>query len=361
MYITGGIGSSGILERFTVDYDLPNAMNYAESCASIGLAMFCRRMAQVTGEARYMDTAETALSNTVLAGIAMDGKSFFYVNPLAVWPAACIPGTSREHVKAVRQKWFGCACCPPNIARTLASLGEYCFFEEENGFRVNLFVSGTSRHRLGDREVELTVRTDYPFDGKVELTLRRAETIKNDEKDIDLQKGRILLRIPAWARKYSLQKNNRNIQTTLEKGYAVIEGPFADGDTFCLELDMPAEYVRANPAVRADAGRVAVRKGPLVYCLEQQDNGTNLEQLIVDPAEPLREIWCDDILKGTLVLEGKGYRAHMPDFDENTLYASAEITYEETPLHFVPYPYWGNRTPGEMLVWVRARERIGTV
>ena len=123
MYITGSIGSSGTLERFTTDHDLPNDCNYSESCASIGMAMFGQRMGNITGEAKYYDVVERALYNTVLAGIALDGKSFFYVNPLEVWPDNCIPRTSREHVKPVRQKWFGVACCPPNIARTLASLG----------------------------------------------------------------------------------------------------------------------------------------------------------------------------------------------------------------------------------------------
>ena len=142
MYITGGIGSSGVMERFTTDYDLPNDTNYSESCASIGLALFCRRMAQITGDSKYIDTMELALMNTVLAGIAMDGKSFFYVNPLEVWPDNCIPATDKNHVKPVRQKWFGCACCPPNIARTLSSLGEYLFMQSDDGLFINMFAGG---------------------------------------------------------------------------------------------------------------------------------------------------------------------------------------------------------------------------
>lgn len=141
MYITGGIGSSGILERFTTDYDLPNDSNYSESCASIGLAMFGKRMADITKDAAYMDTVERALYNTVLSGIAMDGKSFFYVNPLEVWPPNCMPKTSKEHVKAVRQTWYGVACCPTNIARTLASLGQYIYFQEKDRIYTNLYIS----------------------------------------------------------------------------------------------------------------------------------------------------------------------------------------------------------------------------
>lgn len=139
MYITGSIGSSGILERFTTDYDLPNNCNYSETCASIGLALFGRRMAQLTRDASYMDTAERALYNTVLSGIAQDGKSFFYVNPLEVWPDNCMERTSKEHVKPVRQTWFGVACCPPNIARTLASMGQYIYFTDGDTLYVNLW------------------------------------------------------------------------------------------------------------------------------------------------------------------------------------------------------------------------------
>ena len=172
MYITGGIGSSGILERFTVDYDLPNEYNYSESCASIGLALFGLRMNQITRESRYIDVVERALYNTVLAGIALDGKSFFYVNPLEVWPPACMEGTSKKHVKPVRQKWFGVACCPPNIARTLASLGQYIYGvdPEQNQVFVNLFVSNETKVRLRDGELTLKLSTASP--GKIRLYWR---------------------------------------------------------------------------------------------------------------------------------------------------------------------------------------------
>ena len=161
MYITGSIGSSGILERFTADYDLPNDCNYSESCASIGLAMFGSRMGSITREAKYYDVVERALYNTVLAGIALDGKSFFYVNPLEVWPDNCLPRTSREHVKPVRQKWFGVACCPPNIARTLASMGQYIYGVDEESIYVNLFIANETTVELGGREVSITVETRF--------------------------------------------------------------------------------------------------------------------------------------------------------------------------------------------------------
>ncbi len=165
MYLTGGIGSSGYLERFTVDYDLPNEYNYSENCASIGLALFGLRMAQITGESQYMDVAERALYNTVLAGIALDGKSFFYVNPLEVWPPACMEGTSKKHVKPIRQKWFGVACCPPNIARTLASLGQYVYAQkpEKKELYVNLFVSNETELDWNEDKISVKLQTEFPW------------------------------------------------------------------------------------------------------------------------------------------------------------------------------------------------------
>lgn len=171
MYITGGIGSSGVMERFTTDYDLPNDTNYSESCASIGLALFCRRMAQITGDSKYIDTMELALMNTVLAGIAMDGKSFFYVNPLEVWPDNCMPATDKNHVKAVRQKWFGCACCPPNIARTLSSLGEYLFMQNDDGLFINMFAGGEYKTTALGGYKRLNIETKFPFEGKITISI----------------------------------------------------------------------------------------------------------------------------------------------------------------------------------------------
>ena len=347
MYITGGIGSSGWLERFTTDYDLPNAMNYAESCASIGLALFCRRMARITKNGKYMDTAETALYNTVLAGIAMDGKSFFYVNPLAVWPAVCMPGTSRGHVKPVRQGWFSCACCPPNIARTLASLGEYCYFEDEEGFWVNLFVAGSSSQKIGGKAFTVDTETDFPFGGSYRMTLHAEEEAQ----------GVVRIRIPGYVKKYEFKMNGTPVRAELKDGYLHICGQFKDGDVLELEMDVPARFYYANPEVRADAGRIALKKGPLVYCLEQQDNGENLEQLVADPGAAVDEIWRGDMLKGTLTLKTKGYRAVFtkkePDAGEGDLYFEGRPGLVPAELTFVPYAYWGNRTPGEMLVWVR--------
>jgi DUF1680 family protein len=344
MYITGGIGSSGILERFTTDYHLPNEAAYAESCASIGLALFCRRMSQITHDARYMDTAETALYNTVIAGIAMDGKSFFYVNPLAVWPAACMKQTSLEHVKPVRQAWFGCACCPPNIARTLASLGEYCCFENEEGLWVNLFVSGQVDLLRGGKKFTLTVKTRFPFDGSVSMTIR-------GEGAMD---GKLMVRIPSYVKAYSFTVKGQETRPEVEKGYAAIGG-LSDGDTVEVKFSIPAEYVHADPKLRADEGRVAIRKGPVVYCLEETDNGDNLEQILADTAAPLCEEYREDLLGGTLIIHAEGCRSMIEGLPEGCLYGTGHTVYRPAELTLVPYAYWDNRKTGEMQVWMREK------
>ena len=342
MYITGGVGSSGTLERFTTDYDLPNSTNYSESCASIALALFCRRMARITGEAKYMDTAELALMNTVLAGVALDGKSFFYVNPLEVVPAACMPATDKNHVKPRRQGWFGCACCPPNIARTLASLGEYIFFRGEDSLWVNLFVSGSCETELDGVPVRVEISSELPYRGEVSITVRSLGA---------LLRGALKLRIPDYAGQPRFRLNGVTVSPDIDRGYAVI--PLS---SFCSEIDfvfdMPAELIFADPMVSDDAGKCAVKKGPLVYCLEQQDNGANLAALLIDSVAPLKEQFDESVLRGTMVITADGFRQERHGF-EGRLYRNAPPEYTPCTLRFVPYCFWGNREEGEMAVWVR--------
>ena len=341
MYLTGGIGSSGAYERFTTDYDLPNDTNYAESCASIGLALFCRRMLAITGEEKYAETMECALMNTVTAGIALDGKSFFYVNPLEVWPDNCMDHTSMAHVKTVRQKWFGCACCPPNIARTLASLGEYVYAAEENDLWVNLFVGGEAEVSFGEIPVKAKVETRFPFEGKVKLTLTAGKEVN----------GTVRLRIPSYADEVSLSCDGKAV--TAEAGsYAKI--PFEGTKTeILLSFEMPPHFVYANPKVRADAGKVAVKRGPLVYCMEQADNGENLSNLFVDTTVEPVVTYESGLLGGTDVIRLSGKRMDAEAWSSDALYAEKRVPLKETELTLVPYCYWGNRKTGEMQTWMK--------
>ena len=309
MFITGGIGSSGLLERFTTDYDLPNDCNYSESCASIGLALFGRRMAEITGEAKYMDVAETALYNTVLAGIAMDGRSFFYVNPLEVWPDNCLERTSKEHVKPVRQKWFGVACCPPNIARTLASLGQYLYGKGKDSLYINLYVSNEAQTVINGVKCSVKIDSGYLDDGTVNISLHPEHKTT----------GTLALRIPGWVKTYCVFRNGEKIrEPKTEKGYLLISGEL-EQEEITLKFDIKPRFVHANPKVRADSGKAALMRGPLVYCLEETDNGSNLASVFVDTGQELSEHYEPELLGGTTVICLKGKKITESCWDDDTL------------------------------------------
>lgn len=340
MYITGGIGASGILERFTTDYDLPNDCNYAESCASIGLAMFGIRMANITKDAVYIDTVERSLYNTVLAGIALDGRSFFYVNPLEIWPDNCMERTSKEHVKPVRQKWFGVSCCPPNIARTLASLGQYIYSVGEEELYVNLFVSNETEIEIGTEEVRVSMETKFPFDNQISMKVH----------NVPAAGMKLALRIPAYARNYQISFNGQQAEYQVEKGYASLI--LSEETEVIITFEAPAKFVRANPNVRADCGKTAIVKGPLVYCLEEIDNGKNLSELFVCTDQEIKEVESD-LFGGITELVVKGKRMEESSWKEGELYAEHPVVLSDVELKAVPYAYWNNRGKGEMTVWVK--------
>lgn len=354
MYITGSIGSSGILERFTTDYDLPNDCNYSETCATIALAMFGKRMADIKKDASYMDVVERALYNTLLSGIAMDGKSFFYVNPLEVWPANCIPRTSKEHVKPVRQKWFGVACCPPNITRTLASLGQYVYFQEKNEIYVNMYVANDTRVAVAGKDYDISMKGNFPWENHMTFSINSAESSGDCRKENDIV---LAFRVPGYAKNFTITCDGKTISDAdkcIEKGYMKIRFPEESaGCTFDINFDAPAVFVHANPKVRADAGKTAIMKGPLVYCIEEVDNGANLSAIKVDSEQQLEECYDESLLKGSCVIRLKGKRCVESEWDDDCLYAANTPKYEEVLLKAVPYCYWGNRKNGEMQVWMR--------
>lgn len=325
MYVTGGVGASGILERFTTDYDLSNEMAYAESCASIGLMLFGLRMNRVTRQAQYFDPVERALYNTVLASVALDGKSFFYVNPLEVWPKACMPYTSKEHVKPVRQPWFSCACCPPNVARTFASLGQYIWAQDSQRVYLNLFISSTVKAKNG---AILKLETEFPLENVLKIT---------SDQVLELA-----VRIPGYGKNF-----RANVSYRKENGYGVFE--LEAGKELEIQFDAPACFIRANPEVRACSGKVCIQRGPVVYCLEEIDNGSNLSALSVDTAVSPGERESD--IPGGLMITASGKRRRA--WTDDKLYGEIPSQYEETVLQAVPYAFWGNREKGEMTVWIR--------
>ena len=325
MYVTGGVGASGILERFTTDYDLSNEMAYAESCASVGLMLFGLRMNRVTRQAKYFDPVERALYNTVLASVALDGKSFFYVNPLEVWPKACMPYTSKEHVKPVRQPWFSCACCPPNVARTFASLGQYIWAQDSQRVYLNLFISSTVKAKNG---AILKLETEFPMGNVLKIT---------SDQVLELA-----VRIPGYGKNF-----RANVSYRKENGYGVFE--LEAGKELEIQFDAPACFIRANPEVRACSGKVCIQRGPVVYCLEEIDNGSNLSALSVDTAVSPGERESD--IPGGLMITASGKRRRA--WTDDKLYGEFPSQYEETVLQAVPYAFWGNREKGEMTVWIR--------
>ena len=342
MYITGGIGSSGILERFTVDYDLPGDRGYSETCASIGMAMFGKRMAQITGQAQYMDIVEVELYNNILAGIALDGRSFFYVNPLEVWPDNCLPRTSLEHVMPVRQKWFGVACCPPNVARTLASVGQYIMFCDEEGICLNLYISSRLKTQIRQVPVTLTVESQMPLAGRCDITVRT-----QGEPSFVLA-----LRIPFYAGDFRIiRENGEAIAYEERDGYAYIKITSRE-DKFTVMWTMVSRYIRANPLVKAEVGKVALMRGPLVYCLEETDNGANLPGIYIDTGTAPQEIIDEELFGRTVCMTLSGRRVR-PWEDQQTLYDEIPPRLEAVKVKAIPYFLWNNRDPGEMLVWMK--------
>ncbi len=344
MYITGGIGSSGFLERFTTDYDLPNDRMYCESCASVGLMMFGQRMSALTGDASYYDTVELALCNTVLAGISAEGDKYFYVNPLEVWPENCLPGTSMAHVKAVRQPWFACACCPANISRTLASLGQYIYSQDEKSLYINLLISSSITTMVRGQDVRMEMDSELLRNGNAEFRLE-----KKGEGSVMLR-----IRIPRYLKAYSFRLNGNLIHPAIENGYAVLALSQEGIQTISLSGSIKPQWVCANTLVRADTGKIAPVFGPFVYCLEETDNGKNLSSIFVSSKENLTQETSDSKLPGNLpVLRFTGQRLNS-GLTADELYGSPTFHFTLGNFTAIPYCLWCNRQPGEMTVWLNA-------
>ncbi len=342
MYITGGIGSSGFFERFTTDYDLPNDASYCETCASIGLALFGRRMGLIEQDASYFDIVERALYNTVLAGISLSGDRYFYVNPLEVWPDNCLPATSMKHVKAQRQPWFSVACCPPNVARTLASLGQYIYSVNHDTVYINLFISSSFKTALMGSETSLTLDSGFMQSGRVTLTMKAEQ-----EKPLTLA-----IRIPWYAEAPAFYMDGQLIAPDVRDGYAYISGNFTQEHVIMVDFHIKPKWISANPEVREDAGKMALMMGPYVYCLEEVDNGKNLAQIYVKPNVQTEKSEQNDLPGGLPNLTYQGYR--LKSKDEISLYNSVDFQLEPVTFKAVPYCLWCNRTPGEMTVWQKA-------
>ncbi len=341
-YVTGAIGAEWNGEQFSARYDLPNDRAYAESCAGIGLIFFARRMLDLELRGEYADVIERTLFNNVLAGMALDGTKFFYVNPLEVRPAEAKRRFDQKYVKTERVPWFGCACCPPNIARTLASLGHYTHSVQDDGLAVHLYADCSLDTKIAGTKLSLAMKTDYPWDGKVVVEVNPEATVSFT----------LRLRLPGWCESPSAIINGEPIDITVHNrnGYLHLEREWQAGDVVSLDFPMEVRRIRAHPHVYHDIGSVALQRGPLVFCHEEIDNGDHLGLLRLPKSAILTERFDPELLGGTIVIESEAERLK-PVNDE--LYSSAEPEVTTTPIKAVPYCLWNNRGEGEMRVWIR--------
>ena len=346
MYVTGAIGFTHVGESFTYDYDLPNDTMYGETCASVAMSMFAQHMLDLEPKGEYADVLEKELFNGSIAGISLDGKQYYYyVNALETTPDG-LANPDRHHVLSHRVDWFGCACCPTNIARLIASVDRYIYTERNGGKTVlsHQFIANKAEFASG-----LTVeqRSDFPWNGHVEYTV----SLPASATDSSVRFG---LRIPGWSLgSYALTVNGKSAVAQPEDGFVYLM--VNAGDT--LELDMSVKFVRANSRVRSDAGQVAVMRGLLVYCVEQADNPGDLWNYRladgVDAAAAKTE-FQSDLLGGVDTVSLPAVR-EQADSDDAALYVSADVApaTEAAILTLVPYSSWANREVGQMRVWLR--------
>lgn len=338
VYITGGAGARYEGEAFGADYELPNDRAYAETCAAIASVMWNWRLLLLKGEARFADMIETTLYNSVLSGVSLDGEVFFYQNPLA------------DNGQHRRQPWFTTACCPPNIARLFASLSGYLYSTSEAGLWTHLYIASTATTTLPDgQSVTLEQKTNYPWDGEIELSLQLGSPSLFS----------LFLRVPAWAAGATVTINGEAFTQPVELGsYVEIHREWQSGDVVHLSLPMEIRMLVSNAHVATDYNRVAMMRGPLVYCAEQVDNpGIDLANVIL-PAKPVWEtVDRPDLLGGVRTIQTHALLTNTGKSDEAETslyrpYTPTKPTYTSTSLTAIPYYAWANREAGAMQVWL---------
>ena len=331
LYVTGGLGPSARNEGFTADYDLPNETAYAETCAAVGLIFWAQRMLLVERDRRYADMMEQALYNGALSGLALDGEHFFYDNPLS---------TRGGHR---RWTWHRCPCCPPNLGRLIASLGQYVYSTGPLELAVHLFIAGRARMQVDGVNVAVQQTTRYPWDGGVTIRVE-------PERAADFA---LRLRIPAWCRSARLAINGSaiDVEAAMDRGYAQIPRRWQPGDVLQLELAMPAERIYAHPEVIADAGRVALKRGPVVYCIEGADHAAPVHRIALPRSTAIEARFDDALLGGVGTLDAPALAfeaAHGAP-----LYRTDPPATQPIRLRAIPYSFWSNRDSEDMSVWIR--------
>jgi DUF1680 family protein len=329
MYVTAGLGPSEKNEGFTEPYDLPNETAYAETCASVALAFWAHRMLHLDLDGAYADVMERALYNGALSGLSREGMHYFYANPLE----------SRGQHK--RWAWHLCPCCTMNVSRLVASIAGYALSASESGVALHLSVGFEATVALGGQKVRVRETSDYPWSGEIRIAIDPDAPAAFDLK----------LRIPHWAKAATLAVNGEPVALALHRGYATIHRSWRKGDIVALYLPMPAERLYAHPNVRMDVGRVALRRGPLIYCVEEADNpGGSVQTLALPRSTVVAAEWRKDLFGGVMTLTATAKRLVAGDGD--ALYSTAPPTAEAAKLTALPYFLWANREPGSMQVWI---------
>lgn len=343
MYVHGGIGSSAIGERFTQDWHLPNAAAYAETCAAIALVFFSHRMLQLEPHRRYADAIERALFNNVLAGLSSDGRAFFYANYLG-----SVPGTHRftgRQMPPERQPWYTTACCPTNLCRFFPALGQYVASASPDALHLHQFVNGRLDAEIGGVPVRLEVQGGYPWDGRVRLVLTVERTAE----------FALAVRLPGWCRSATAAVDG-GAHEPLEAapdGYAKFRRKWEGTSNIALDFAMPVERVEAHPGVGENCGRVALQRGPVLYCLEECDNGPQLNDISLPAGASLAlGAGAEGLGADVPVIVGRAVRRDLAQWD-GQMYRAAPSPRVEGAIRAVPYFLWANRGSGEMVVWVR--------
>jgi hypothetical protein len=345
MYFTGGLGQNHTNEAFGEPYDLPNGRAYCETCAAIAGIMWNWRLLLAEPDRTYADLIEHALYNAVLSGVALDGKSFFYVNPLRATEQQPVIG--RKQVR--RMDWPWTPCCPPNIMRLFSLLEHFLATTDGYGLHVHQFMSATVETRLKSAgDVALRIRTDYPWSNTVRLEINNGGS----------GEWPIHVRLPGWSQHWVISVNDAPTDEYEERnGYAILSRSWKKGDTLTVELDLTPSYYQAHPYVDATRGSVAIKRGPVVYCLEQEDQDTDvdLRYVVADPSKPLASEWRPDLLGGVFTVAGKGFKHDVSHWGE-TLYRRIDDVAEEAgePIQVTAIPYyaWANREVQPMRVWI---------
>jgi hypothetical protein len=330
IYVTAGLGPKESNEGFTEPYDLPNETAYAETCASVALVFWAQRMLHLDLDGRYADVMELALYNGALSGLSRDGTHYFYANPL------------ESRGKPQRWAWHLCPCCTMNVSRLVASIGGYAISTSSDGVAFHLYGGFETKASLGGVDVTLRESGAYPWSGDIRIAVEPATSVSFDLK----------LRIPGWAKGASATVNGETTTLSPERGYATIHRRWSAGDVVTLTLPLPAERLHAHPSVRMDVGRVALRRGPLIYCVEEADNaGGTVQALALPRSAQIEAKWREDLFDGAMTLEASAVRL-TPGDAEGALYSTAPPRERSATLTALPYYLWANRQPGSMQVWI---------